>query len=216
MDADELKVQRLNVLLLGGPQSGKSATGNALLGSVDFPSRLSPGAVTRECRLGRRAFPAFLRRQGSEVTLQLRVLDTPAYPSPGLSSEQARERIVGNVERALDPGPHAVALVRRADVPFGEEDARLVHLAQDLLGPAWRSHTLLVLSHSDSLHRAGMRGEEYLKQAPEALQALLESLGHRHHFLDNSAAWLQIEGRPLLDKLLAIARHNKYQALQLR
>ncbi|KAJ8269629.1 hypothetical protein COCON_G00122360 [Conger conger] len=222
MDAEVL---RLNVLLLGRPQSGKSATGNTLLGSWEFPSRFSPGAVTQECQLCCRMFPGFMRRQGSEVALRLQVLDTPAYPHCLLSLEKVKEEISGSVERVLHPGPHVVALVLRADVPFCEEDCELIQLAEneddgalhvDLLGPAWRSHTLLVLSRSDSLDRAGVSGEEYLRQASGAFQTLLQSLEHRHHFVDNSTAWLHTEGRPLLEKLFSIARHNKYKALQLR
>ncbi|KAG7461767.1 hypothetical protein MATL_G00194640 [Megalops atlanticus] len=216
MDQTEQGLLCLNVLLLGRPQAGKSATGNTLLGSYEFQSRLSPGAVTRECRLCWKTFPGFLRRQGVETTLRLRVLDTPAYPNCLLSSERVKQDVATAAEKVFPEGVHAVVLVTRADVPFCQDDCQLVHLAEELLGPAWRSHTLLVLSHSDSVSRAGVRSEEYLGLASGAFQALLESVDHRYHFVDNSAAWPQTEGRPLLEKLLRISSQSKYSRLQIK
>ncbi|XP_036407753.1 GTPase IMAP family member GIMD1-like [Megalops cyprinoides] len=216
MDPPEQGLLCLNVLLLGRPQAGKSATGNTLLGSYEFQSRLSPGAVTRECRLCWKNFPGFLRRQGVETALRLQVLDTPAYPNCLLSSERVKQDVATAAEKVFPEGVHMLVLVTRADVPICEDDHQLVHLAEELLGPGWRSHTLLVLSHSDRVSGARLKGEEYLRLASGAFQALLESVDHRYHFVDNSVAWPQAEGRPLLEKLLRISSQNKYSRLQIK
>nr|XP_023683427.1 GTPase IMAP family member GIMD1 [Paramormyrops kingsleyae]XP_023683428.1 GTPase IMAP family member GIMD1 [Paramormyrops kingsleyae]XP_023683429.1 GTPase IMAP family member GIMD1 [Paramormyrops kingsleyae] len=207
---------RLNVLLLGGPQSGKSATGNTLLGSRDFPSRLSPGAVTTECRLRRQVMPAFLRRQGRQAALHLSVLDTPAYPNLLLSPEEVKHTVAHAVEQGFKGGPHVLLLVLRADTPPCDAAGQLTHFAEDLFGPEWRGHTLLALSHGDRVDQAHLGSTEYLMQASGAFQALLETVERRHHFVDNSATWLRTEGRPLLEKLVLLTRKNKYRGLQLK
>uniref|UniRef100_A0A8C9RZJ9 GIMAP family P-loop NTPase domain containing 1 n=1 Tax=Scleropages formosus TaxID=113540 RepID=A0A8C9RZJ9_SCLFO len=202
-DLVESQTVALDVLLLGTLQSGKSSTGNMLLGSRDFRTGLSLGAVTRDCQLRRRVFPAFLRRHGDKASLDLRVLDTPGYPnslrSPGIEKQIVAEA----VKQAFAGGPHIVALVVRVDVPFCEDGHHL-------------SHAMLVLSHAGNVDQAGVDREEYLRLATGPFHALLTSLEHRHHFVENSSPWLQMEGKPLLERLLLLSRRNQYRRLQLR
>ncbi|KAL4618191.1 GTPase IMAP family member GIMD1 [Arapaima gigas] len=214
-DEAELQTLALDVLLLGAPQSGKSATGNVLLGSRDFPSSLSLAGVTRECQLHRRVFPGFLRRRGEEVALHLRVLDTPGYPGCLLSPERVKQAVAEGAEQAFAGGPHVVALVVRADVPFCEDGHQLLRFAEELFGPGWKSHTLLVLSHAGRVDQAGIDREEYLRQSSGPFHTLLASLEHGYHFVENSVPWLQTEGRTLLEKLLLVTRRNRYRRLQL-
>lgn len=105
-----------------------------------------------------------------------------------------------------------------ADGCMTDPSASSPHLfvLQDLFGPEWRGHTLLAFSHGDRVDQARLGSTEYLMQASDAFRALLETVEHRHHFVDNSAAWLRTEGRPLLDKLLLLTRKNKYRGLQLK
>ncbi|XP_017927919.2 GTPase IMAP family member GIMD1 isoform X2 [Manacus vitellinus] len=85
-DTNEMTI---NLVVLGKTQTGKSASGNSLLGSSDFESRRSPSSVTTCCSLGRSCrILGIMRRNGCKLALHVRVLDTPSYPHSALSKEQ--------------------------------------------------------------------------------------------------------------------------------
>lgn len=123
----------LNLLVLGRTQSGKSASGNTLLGSFDFASCLSLRSVTTSCSLGRSCHISDLaRRSGSQLTVQVQVLDTPGYPHSSLSKEQVRQEVKSALAQHFgEKGLHLALLVLRADVPpCGEEDDHTTQLVQ--------------------------------------------------------------------------------------
>nr|XP_006630078.2 PREDICTED: GTPase IMAP family member GIMD1 [Lepisosteus oculatus] len=213
MKMADLDALTLTVLLLGRPQCGKSATGNTLLGSHEFESRLSLGPVTQGCQLCCRTFHSFMRRQGRETALRLRVLDTPAYPNSLLSRQEVKQAVRDALRLKLRDGVHVLLLVVRADVPLCEEDCQFLQLAEDLFGSDWKNHGLLLITHRDALQKAGVQEEEHLKQASGTLRTLLDSVESRHHFVDNSMGWLQEERRPILEKLAKLSGQNKHREL---
>ncbi|XP_047444275.1 GTPase IMAP family member GIMD1-like [Mugil cephalus] len=197
----------LNVLLLGDRQSGRSSVGNALIGGHEFhtgPS-FSGVSVTTECRILSRTFPRYFRRQGAESDLLLRVVDTP----PGMPLPQMLQKVKLHPE-----GVHVLVFVVRADLPH--DNTHLQHHAQSVLGPEWRHHSLLVLTHADQLEEAGLSPPIYLSQAPDWLRALAEELRGGVCFLDNSCDWPSIRGRVLRDRVLHLSAGNHHRALSVR
>ncbi|XP_020652071.3 GTPase IMAP family member GIMD1 [Pogona vitticeps] len=206
----------INLLLLGQTQSGKSSAGNTLLGSMDFASHLSPCSVTAACCLGRSChISGFARRQGSELTLQVQVLDTPGYPHSSLSKEQVQEE----VKRALiqhfgEKGLHLALLVLRADIPLcrGEEEPT-VEFVQTLLGPNWKSYTVILFTHADQVEKARFSTELYLHTASDTLHKVLHSVQQKYIFVDNHARVPKEENLKLLRKIVEFIKQNNYQTL---
>ncbi|NXF07697.1 GIMD1 GTPase, partial [Smithornis capensis] len=206
----------INLVVLGKTQMGKSAAGNSLLGSSDFESHRSPSSVTTCCSLGRSCRSlGIIRRNGCEVALRVRVLDTPSYPHSGLSKEQVRDSVRAALAHHFGKeGLHLALLVLRADLPLcPDEGDDAVQFIQELLGPTWKDFTAVLLTHADKAEEAGCSEEAYLHSASSTLLSLLSSVQHKYIFLDNQKSILKEERTIVLRKLLNFIRQNNYQAL---
>uniref|UniRef100_A0A3P9LMS3 AIG1-type G domain-containing protein n=1 Tax=Oryzias latipes TaxID=8090 RepID=A0A3P9LMS3_ORYLA len=194
----------LNVLLLGDKQSGRSSVGNALIGGNEFQtgSNVHNVSMTTESRLLSRNFPKYFRRQGAETDLTLRVMDTPPLTADPLG-----------LQESCPEGVHVLVIVARADRPCG---AHVQKLAQNLLGPDWREHTLIVFTHADYLREAGLSQTDYLNQTADWMTALAKEVRGGVCFLDNRCDWPLIVGRPLRDQVLRLSATNHHRALSVR
>ncbi|KFQ37245.1 GTPase IMAP family member GIMD1, partial [Mesitornis unicolor] len=207
----------INLVILGRAQTGKSAAGNSLLGSSDFESRCCPSSVTMCCSLGHSCrISGILRRNGCELPLRVRVLDTPSYPHSALSKEQVRNAVRSALARSFgEEGLHLALLVLRADLPLcPDESDHTIQFIQELLGPTWKDFTAVVLTHADKAEEAGFSEELYLHSASSTLLSLLSSVQHKYTFLDNQKTIIKEERATVLRKLLNFIRQNNYQVLQ--
>ncbi|XP_050752491.1 GTPase IMAP family member GIMD1 [Gymnogyps californianus] len=215
-DSDEMTI---NLVVLGRTQTGKSAAGNSLLGSSDFESHLSPSSVTTCCSLGRSCrISGIIRRNGCELALRVRVLDTPSYPHSGLSKEQVRDTVKSALAHHFgEEGLHLALLVLRADLPlYPDESDHVIQFIQELLGPTWKDFTAVLLTHADKAEEAGFSEEAYLHSASSTLLSLLSSVQHKYIFLDNQKSIIKKERAIVLRKLLKFIRQNNYQVLPLK
>ncbi|XP_062991777.1 GTPase IMAP family member GIMD1 [Elgaria multicarinata webbii] len=206
----------INLLLLGRTQSGKSAAGNTLLGSMDFNSCLSPCSVTTSCSLGRSChLSGFARRQGGELAVQLRVLDTPGYPHGSLSKEQVQQEVKTALAQHFGgTGLHLAFWVLRADFPLcKQEEDPMIQLVQELLGPNWKNYTAVLFTHADQVEKARLSSEQYLHNATDTLHKVLQSVEQKYIFVDNHARMLKQEKLKALRKIMEFIRQNHYQTL---
>ncbi|XP_031463296.1 GTPase IMAP family member GIMD1 [Phasianus colchicus] len=212
-DSNEMTI---NLVVLGRTQTGKSAAGNSLLGSLDFESHLSPSSVTTCCSLGYSCrILGITRRNGCELVLRVRVLDTPSYPHSSLSKEQVKDTVRSALAHHFgEEGLHLALLVLRADLPLcPDENDQTIQFIQELLGPKWKDFTAVLLTHADKAEEAGFSEEAYLHKASNTLLSLLSSVQNKYVFLDNQKSIIKEERATVLRKLLNFIRQNNYRVL---
>uniref|UniRef100_A0A3Q0QQU7 AIG1-type G domain-containing protein n=1 Tax=Amphilophus citrinellus TaxID=61819 RepID=A0A3Q0QQU7_AMPCI len=158
------------IILLGRTGTGRSSSGNTILGRSAFLVEVSPCSVTSRCK----------RQSGTVGGRSVSVIDTPGLFHTHLSSQEVMAE-VGECVGLSSPGPH-VFLVTLQPGRFTHEEREAFEWIKARFGPEMTRFTMVLFTCGDQLK--GKRIEDFLEESRE----LSEFVGGCHggyHVFDN-------------------------------
>ncbi|XP_067434669.1 GTPase IMAP family member 8-like isoform X2 [Thunnus thynnus] len=166
---------KLNLVLLGMHGTGKSASGNTILGKKQFVSEADSMLVTTEWQVG-----------DTEISgTCVRVIDTPDIFNDKIES-LVKNQYVTKCKQLLQPGPCVFLLVMNVGrLVDGERD--ILRKLEKTFDNKAKEQTVILFTRGEDLQRAKKSLEVFLRSCNSDLKKIVDQCGRRCVVFENNS-----------------------------